>query len=353
MKNIQKIGFIGLLLLLTGQGCLSTTKTGLNTADGALWRTENQGANWTQMATLPQASGVNTIAGVSINSMEIDPTDSSAYYMGSDGNGMFFTLDHGTTWQRPEDEQARTGTVIDIEVDPRDVCTIYALKTDRLLKSTDCSRTFETIYSEGRVKEALTALVLDWFNPDTLWAGTTAGEVLKSIDGGRSWSTVERTKNDVTDIILSNADSRIVLVGTKTSGVYRSADSGATWESLDKNMRRDFNRSGEVYSFAQSRSGGRLVVNSRFGLIESNDNGVSWKEISIIPPPADERIWSIAVNPKDEKILYYGIVGTYYQSTPEGSWMTADLPSTRAPKVIKVHPDGTERVFIGFATLEK
>ena len=352
MKKIHSLGLMAISFMLDGQGCLGGATT--NVADGGIWRTDNAGGAWTQMSSLPTATGISSIAGVNVTSIEIDPSDDSALYIGTEQNGVLYSIDNGNTWQRPESPLAREGSVLDVEVDRTSVCTVYLLKTDSVEKSIDCQRTYKTIYTEGRADKTLTTMVLDWFNPSTLWMGTTAGEVLKSQDGGATWSTVYRAEDDVTSILLSNKDSRVVMIGTNRKGMFRSEDAGATWKSYEKELKNSYESSDEVYSFAQSATGDVMIMNSRFGLLASHDQGLTWTALPIIPPPADQRILSVVVSPGNASVIYYGTLGTLYTSVNGGeTWSTVTMPSARLPKAMRVHPSITDRLFVGFAAIPK
>ncbi|MBU0614304.1 hypothetical protein KJ766_03440 [Patescibacteria group bacterium] len=350
MKKFYKLLIPVLALPLFGAGCLSLS--GDSGSGVGLWKTEDAGSSWTQLADLPGASGVGSIGGVNVTAIEIDPGDDSAYYIGTLQNGIFLSTNYGQTWQRAEDASVRTGHVIDIEVDPNDVCTIYVMKTDRILKSTDCTRTFNTVYTETRSDESLTTMALDWYNSNIIWAGTTAGDVMKTMDGGKSWSTVYRIKDNVTDVVVFNADSRIVLVGTGDHGVYRTIDSGASWIEMEDDL-KNYRYSDRIYAFDQTANGGKIIMSTKYGIFASKDKGATWEPLPLITSPGEVRIFSIAMHPTDGDIMYYATEGTFYQSTSGGSsWVTEYLPSSRLPDVMRVHPIYMDTVLTGFADLD-
>ena len=111
MKNLNKFILLGLVLVLTGQGCVLFGGDG-NTATGpggSVHFSDDQGATWKQMAIMPTVSGISSIAGVNALAYEIDPSDQTVMYMGTEANGMLYTLDSGSTWARPKGADAREG----------------------------------------------------------------------------------------------------------------------------------------------------------------------------------------------------------------------------------------------------
>jgi photosystem II stability/assembly factor-like uncharacterized protein len=343
------------LLLLTGAGCLGGSST--KTATGGVWTTANGGKAWTAMNVLPTASGVSSIGSVDILSLTRDPSDAKVLYAGTKTSGLLYSLDGGLSWQRPPEDAAfatiRSGSVIAVAVDPKDPCTIYALKTDRLLKTSNCGRSFEDSYVETRTDEKLTALALDWYNSKNVWVGNTAGDILHSTDAGANWSASQRVKDDVSAIEISNADSRVVLVGTARNSIYRTSDSGATWKSLEDDF-RSLSQADRVHGFAQSADGKTAVLNSDYGLFTSADNGATWKPLSLVTAHGEVRIYAVGVSPKDGNTIVYGTDSTFYRSTSGGtSWNTEELPTARAASAILFSPEDSASLMLGVQALEK
>lgn len=337
-----------LVFVLVGQGCLSSSSQ--NDEGGVFW-TEDGGSSWTQSAILPTVQGVSTIAGTNVLALAVDPSDHDVWYAGTESNGLFYTLDNGASWTRPKADEAREGTVLDIEVDPNDVCTVYLLQPNRVIKTTDCHRTYEILTVEGRADEQFTTFVMDWFNPSILWAGNTAGDILKSADGGVSWSTMHRIRDDIMDITVSNADSRIVLVATEDHAFLRSPDAGVTWVEYEDTFGREYRFGENTYGFAQSRDGSRLLVNTQYGLHTSSDRGETWEPLELRHAPGEVRIWGVTVHPSNPDVISYGAEGAIFISTDGGvSWTSESLPSSRTPRVMMVHPSNTAKLIVGFAT---
>jgi photosystem II stability/assembly factor-like uncharacterized protein len=269
-------------------------------------------------------------------------------YVGSQTNGLFYSLDGGESWLRPEDKTATTGSILAIEVDPKNICTYYVLKADRLLKTTTCGREFDNeAYVETRSDSTLTALAIDWYNSKSVLLGTSEGDVLRSMDGGQTWSAIERANNAITSIAISNADSRIILVGTKSHGPQRTTDAGVTWTDEKKSL-ADFDKSEKVYGFSQTSDGSRVLMHSGYGLMYSDDNGATWNPIALVTSEAEVTVKAAAISPKDKNVMYYATSNAFYASTSAGSaWSTANLPSVAAASVIHVDVGDPSRIFLG------
>ncbi|RMD50766.1 hypothetical protein D6827_03390 [Candidatus Parcubacteria bacterium] len=354
MKISWKFFAIIAFLLTTGAGCLSFSSDSGAGADGALWKTEDAGENWVQLATLPQASGVTSIGGVNVSDLEIDPSDPKAYYLSTYGNGLFYSYNAGNTWQRPSDTDLRSGTILKTEVSPDDECVIYSLTPSYLMKSENCGRDFSSVYFLDKSEESLTAMVLDWYNPQIVWLGDSTGTVIKTEDGGETWSTMGRFKRSITDIAVSNHDSRIIMVGTDGNGLYRSIDSGANWTEYEDELKKEYRDSDDVYGFTQTADGTSLIMNTKYGLLRSEDFGETWQAIPLITAPREVRIRAVAYDPESSLNIYYATDSTFYASENAGqAWTTQDLPSRRTPTEIVVHPKNSSYIYVSFANLEK
>lgn len=351
MNNFLKGSTVAAAMALMGAGCFGGSTAAVTS--GGVWQSADAGKTWEQTAAVPTATGVSSLSDVDVTAFAVDPQDSSAVYAGTLENGVFYSLDSGTSWQRPEEVEARSGQVVGIGVSAKDVCTYFVAKTDRVMKTEDCGRSFDAeVYVVGSSDNVITSMALDWYDPKILWLGTASGNVIRSVDGGGSWTTMTRLDDDVTALMISNADSRIVFAGTKTNGMNRTTDSGTTWTNFEKTL-KDFKSSDRVYGFAQNSDGSLMLMNTKYGLLSSTDGGETWSGISLISGSGEERIYGLAVAPESTEIIYYATDATVNRSTSAGSaWTTSELPSTRAGFVMMVDPEDSDHVYLGSATVD-
>src|SRR5215510_653751 len=182
------------------------------------------------------------------------PTDPDTLYVLTSGGGLWKT----TTFTH---------------TDPR-----WKAKTDGLISTTGGSVAF------GR-------------NPDTLYLGIgdpfdvrglIAGVMVKSIDGGDTWSPFVDLAgaNSVRDVkVDSSGPNDIVLVSTN-AGLFRSADNGAFYTRIDAGVGQAF-RNREVWSLARTSAGWLASAEDFSGIIASGlgriffstDQGATWNAI--------------------------------------------------------------------------
>ncbi|GAC1504613.1 MAG: hypothetical protein NVS1B3_01650 [Candidatus Dormibacteraceae bacterium] len=78
-------------------------------------------------------------------------------------------------------------------------------------------------------RSAIFALAVDPANNQALIAGNSAGALLRSTDGGSTWTSVYSGKSVPTTIAFSPFKAGLALAGTRGGGALLTRDGGATW----------------------------------------------------------------------------------------------------------------------------
>jgi parallel beta-helix repeat protein len=116
-----------------------------------------------------------------------------------------------------------------------------------------------------------------------LLAGTYRQGILRSNDGGRTWSTVGFERNIYIVGLVQESDGPIYAavlgaVEDEPTGVFRSSDDGRTWVATGLETE-------EVYSLSLPRPG-LLFAGTRRGLFRSEDGGATWSRMGALPSEA-------------------------------------------------------------------
>lgn len=218
-----------LILPLFLSGCISINnkKESVDETTGGLFRSSNLGGSWDQITTLytiGEKTAKFDAANVTVTAF--DPLDDSAIYLGTQHDGLFFSYNYGDGWFRTLEGK---GTINDVIVDSKSNCTIYAAVHNTIYKSIDCSRSWKDVYFETLKGKYVTSLEVSKRDNKIVYAGTSGGNFLKSLDHGESWDSVKHFDNNIKDIvILDNSDSKVVYAITQTEGLYKSLDEGIT-----------------------------------------------------------------------------------------------------------------------------
>jgi photosystem II stability/assembly factor-like uncharacterized protein len=341
-------------IVLTGAGCISVKSSKNDTATLGVWKSVDGGANWAKASVVPTASGIGSFSKVAVSELVQDPSDQFAWYVGTDASGMLMSLDGAASWQQPREPYVTSGRVRSIAVDPKTPCTVYASRANRIVKSVNCLRSFDTeSYVDARSSAIITDIEVDGYNPSTVYASTNEGDVLTSHDAGATWSVVLKAAGDVRDILIDKSDSRIVLVAYARSGLYRSADAGATWaqvfekvKTLPKDVRR-------MQQLGQDASGSHVWAITTGGLIHSTDHGVTWEAIQTLPT-GEVAITALAVDPRDGTHVYMAAGGALYETLDGGAaWNAEKLPSALPVIQLAFDAFNSKTLYLGFGQVEK
>ncbi len=346
MKNLSVIFFT---LLFIGAGCLGGSSS--SGSDGGVFKTLNAGEEWGQAVVVPSAAGIGTLATTDVINMEMDPQDNEYLYIGTRESGMLYSEDAGASWRQPTTSALAEGLIYKIDVDPTDVCKVYVAKGSRLYATEDCMRSFDgEVYVENRTGVSVVQVMVDWYNPRTLWIGLSNGDVLKSSDSGRTWSTVLKTGEEISAFLINNTDSRQVLVSTFSNGIYKTTDGGDTWEEVDGGL-SDLKESDTVYQLIQSEDSGVVIAASGYGLTRSVDFGSTWEAISLLTSPGQVVIRAVGMDVDDPTTIFYTSNATFYRTTDGGTtWDTEKFPSSRVARAMLVDPEDAGVLYIGVAS---
>jgi photosystem II stability/assembly factor-like uncharacterized protein len=151
------------------------------------------------------------------------------------------------------------------------------------------------------------ALIIDPSKPDTLYVGTSGGEVYVSDDGAKSWRNPRGGvpfPGYVVDNLVLDREGRLWAAcwGLWGGGVIAvSGDGGATWKRRDVGL-EDFS----VRAIAvDPRDASFVIAGGLTGVYRSTDSGATWTQIS-----DQVNVESLAIDPRTHDRIY---VGTWRQ----------------------------------------
>lgn len=362
MKYMPRKFFVVSILLaafiFAGASCISFKKSSQSGLMG-LYRSSDKGESWQPAMAFPTAEGVKNIGGVKIYRIFGDPNDVNALYLGTRGQGLYYTYNNGDTWQSVP--FLNNKFIYALAVDPKDKCNIFASDGAHIYKSEDCTRSWSQVFLEERTGERIAALDIDSAD-GTIWGVEVGGDVLISRDSGRSWTVIKRFNFQLQDIAVDPKTPGRVYIASLKSGLYRTDDAGVTWQDLRQGM-KDFRDSQTFYRMAINPSEKDSIFwVSKYGILRSDDAGATWKDLQLLTRPGAVVIYSFAVNPKNQKELYYTgtILGdknvhvrsTFYKSVDGGvTWTTKQLPTNTIPFAMKLHLENDNVLMLGFTTL--
>ncbi len=352
----KKLLIILLILTFFVSGCSLSVKTkeGSKASLGGIFLSPDKGENWKQFAKVPTIKGApGSVASLNVSFLAIDPQDSDTVYFGSETEGLYYTNNILDGWNHAK--KLPKGKINSIVVDPLDKCTVYVAMKNKVYKTDDCLRAFSQVYFDNDPLVSINTIAVDHYDSNKVFIGTSRGEAIRSLDKGKSWQTVLRTKSDVVKILANPKDSRMIFVGTDSKGLFRSVDGGEEWIALKENM-DEFKNSYKIRDMAvyAREEESLLFTASTYGILKSTDYGDTWQRIELITPEKDSTINAMVLGPKDSKEIYYVTKTTFYSSFDGGeNWTTRKLPSSRDGWRLLVNFDETSIIYLGFKETKK
>ena len=185
-----------------------------------------------------------------INAIAFHPSDPQTLYAGTPAAGLWRSQDDGVNWTGLTDGLPLPG-ISDIAIDPLKPATIYVLSGDGeggvamhgppsvgVLKSMDAGRTWNPTGLVFKVNQSEYGhrLAIHPSQPNVLLAATSAG-MFRTQDGGDAWIRVipGTAREPLWDVLFHPTVPSIVYAAS-SSIVYRSDDAGLTWMRLAQGL---------------------------------------------------------------------------------------------------------------------
>lgn len=309
-----------------------------------IFKSFDKGDEWRQKGLLVVTGGLSSLEGINIKKLFFDPSDNSAIYAKVQSRGIMYTYNGGENWLQPR--QLNSGDINTLAIDPKNKCVIYVSVGKRVLKSVDCSRSYQEIYLDSRDIQIHSIAV----NPSKnlhIYLGTSKGDFIRSIDGGTSWNTIFNLRSSVNKILINPQESNALYAILK-NGISKSTNGGNEWESLNDGLKK-YSGGTDISDIIlnPSKSNSLLLLN-KYGIMKTDDGGTSWIPYNLITPPLSTKIYAVGINPKNENEIYYGTASTFYKTSDGGeNWTVKRLPSAARTSSLLVDPINPSIIYLG------
>lgn len=332
-----------------------------------VYKSENYGQSWQNISTNFPNKVTNYIL--------VDPINPDKMYAASEGDGVYYTVNGGLTWNYTTQGSGNSGAARSLQFEPGNNSSIYAgFLSLGVCKSTNSGGTwylankgianlltndvevspvdpeqiivaFEAENSGGcylsndggdtwQVVESLPGTrysQVDIGADGALYAwsngpSSIAQEGLyKSIDGGATWENKgpnigDLFETEIWGLTVSSANPQTILIGGNNFGangwasmVYLSTDGGDNWENVYMGLENDSFK----YVFIDPGSSNQVMYagyssgNAHSGFIKSTDGGLNWDDINIGLPVDDAKWCGAIVTQPGNGNILYGAVGGY------------------------------------------
>jgi len=302
LRTQKWITRLSIMLILTL--CLALGLSGVLAGAPAAQAAETQ--TWTQLP----------LYGSMVSSLAINPKVPTTLYAGTNGAGVFHSVNSGTTWTAMNTGLTNKD-VLDIVINPSTPAILYSGTLGGVFRSVNSGTTW-TAVNTGLTNQGVNSLVINPKVPTTLYAGTGNG-VFRSKDSGTTWTAMNTglTNKDVMEIAINPLTPSILYVGIDSNGVFRSKDSGTTWTAMNTGLTNK-----AVSSLAiNPKSPSILYVGTQDGVFRSKDSGAHWTAVNT--GLTNSGVKCLAVDPATSSTLYAGTWGGVFRSKDSGTTWTA------------------------------
>jgi M6 family metalloprotease-like protein len=306
------------------------------------------GVSWTPMATgIPYSAASYDWTVPRVNSLyclvrvENDDGGTLATFDESDA---CFAVQSGGLWQKVS--YMFTGNVYSLAIDPTNAETVYeATWSSGVVKSTNGGKTWTPV-NTGLPSLHVRCVAIDPMNTQAVLAGTYTNGVFRSTNGGARWSQLNTglTSTTVLSLAIDPRNTAVIYAAMDAIGIFRSTNSGASWTQMNSGL-----TSTQVNCIAVDPTNTQtLYAGTSGGVFKSANGGTSWREMSA--GLTSTLVESLVVDPKNSEVIYVGVYGNGIFGSVNGgaSWtqMNSGLTSTRV-YCIAVDPTNTQTLYAG------
>jgi photosystem II stability/assembly factor-like uncharacterized protein len=211
-----------------------------------VYESRNAGATWKDIGfpvsieTLPKRGYVDGLA----TNVELDPLSDDTIYVGTNGYGVYKTVDGGKNWS-PMNQGLTTPYIKGpgaLLVHPRIPGVLFAgTQTGGIYKSTNGARSWQRVTSGG--ERFVFGMAIDPVTPSRIVAGCGGKTLLVSNDEGKSWKEIylpvtASPQMAVYSVAFHPPSPGVVLAGTvrydvrATEGLFISMDGAKTFRPI-------------------------------------------------------------------------------------------------------------------------
>jgi photosystem II stability/assembly factor-like uncharacterized protein len=281
-------------------------------AGGHLYRSAAGTSTWEESdAGLPADAAITALAFTA---------DSATLYAATWGSGLYVSTDNGMDWRSsggPNPDQS-VHYISGLALNPTHRQTIYAVTSDdRFHVSTDAGANWDStpLPVDPIDSVTTTSLAVSRQDPALMLVGTELEGIVRTADGGRTWSDTTLSTNISVNALAFSPRSASVAYAATDKGLYRTMDGGKSWQSL----RHGVPTGTHFQSITVNPGNPRLVLSGttdgRF--YRSSDGGATW---SVQGKAGGNQINALLFDPAQAGMVFAGTNdgGAIYWSDDSG-----------------------------------
>ena len=332
----------------------------------------------------------SNLGAVDVLNITFHPETKDRIVVSTYDDGLFLNENGVNKWEPIVFPQQKIYSFILDEEDPdnRAFASGVISENGRIFRTDDGGESWSTVYAEPGNKTYVSALTQDPLNGNIIIAGTSAGTLVRSVDGGDTWKNIgQKISSAISYFTHDSAKNSLTYLLMKGGKIYHSYDSGVTWlnweeekvkeikaintraselykagdkegsqylkdqaKALQTRNRTEKTPSGIIYIIADPNRSGVLYASLAKGLYRSTDYGKFWSKVNIIESAEKFPILSIAINPNNSDEISFVSGNSFYRSVNYGStWAITPLDKTRNASFVAYDPYDPSTIYVGLS----
>lgn len=352
----------------------------------SILKSTDRGANF---ETYFAVATTSELAVVDVLSITFDPQKQDRIVVSSYDDGLFLNEDKINLWKPIGfPPQKIYSFILDYEnPSARAFASGVVGENGRIFRTDDNGINWRAVYVEPGLQTYVSAITQDPLNPKIIVAGTSAGTLVRSIDGGDTWNNIgQEISGKIARFTHDSVRSSLTYL-LVAGDIYHSKDAGLTWlnweeiklqeikdlkeraseesragnkevaasikeqaAALQEKNREQRIPSGIVTIVADPSRSGVLYAGLSRGLYRSIDYGKYWQPVNIIESAEKFPILSIAINPDNSDEISFVAGNAFYRSINNGvTWAITPLDKNRNASFVAYDPFDTSILFVGLS----
>lgn len=275
-----------------------------------------------------------------ISCLANDPGNHERIYAGTEGQGVLLSEDGGISW-KPCGMEGQT--VKSLAVSPHDPKTIYAgTKPAFMHVSRDAGKSWQEMEGFRRIpwrfwwfspaekpwQAYVQAIAVSPTDPDVILAGIELGAVVRSQDGGLTWSSHRKgSLRDCHNLTFHHTNGKWAYeAGGTGGGASHSQDGGLTWRKLKQGLAKNYGvacaadpAKPEIWYVSVAPGPGKAYGVDAEAYLYRARGGAKWQPIGWEPHPMKHMPIALVTDPQMPGHLYAGLtIGDIWHSVDYG-----------------------------------
>lgn len=304
--------------------------------------------NWNPAGSGPVVVGPGLAFAGRTLSIAIDPTTLGTVYIGKANAGVWKSTDNGITWA-PKSDYAISLAIGALAIDPNNPSRIFAgtgeyndvgvgtYYGNGILRSVDGGNSWTEVATGTFQRVEISRILFDPTDTTSqhMVLSCSSG-VYESIDSGVNWTQLRAgSASSLVLIVNAGPPATVKLIAAfYGSGLWTSTRTGSTWSTWTQVTSPAFPASFGRIALGQSQNNHQNIyaafsyLSSLAGIAKTTDGGTTWSSVGA-PPSASGQTWynfHISVHPNDPNTVYYGGVALWKTTTGNAPWNRTPIP---------------------------